>query len=68
MQLNTQLLVDRLVQRIDLDRIFLFNFLNDSVESPHLLLVVNPIKGISVQSIEPIIRLCMADMPIFHSM
>lgn len=63
MQLNTQLLVDRLVQRIDLDRIFLFNFLNDSVESPHLLLVVNPIKGISVQSIEPIIRLCMADMP-----
>ncbi|AIM35805.1 hypothetical protein KO02_03275 [Sphingobacterium sp. ML3W] len=63
MQLNTQLLVDRLVQRIDLDRIFLFNFLNDSVESPHLLLVVNPVKGISVQSIEPIIRLCMADMP-----
>jgi hypothetical protein len=63
MQLNTQLLVDRLVQRIDLDRIFLFNFLNVSVESPHLLLVVNPIKGISVQSIEPIIRLCMADMP-----
>ena len=62
MQLNTQLLVDRLVQRIDLDRIFLFNFLNDGVESPHLLLVVNPVKGISVQSIEPIIRLCMADM------
>lgn len=63
MQLNTQLLVDRLVQRMDLDRIFLFNFLNDSVESPHLLLVVNPIKGVSVKSIEPIIHLCMADMP-----
>lgn len=63
MQLNTQLLVDRLVQRIDLDRIFLFNFLDENRESPHLLLVVNPIKGISVQSIEPIIRLCMADIP-----
>ncbi|MFD2903205.1 hypothetical protein [Sphingobacterium anhuiense] len=63
MQLNTQLLVDRLVHRIDLDRIFLFNFLDENRESPHLLLVVNPIKGISVQSIEPIIRLCMADIP-----
>lgn len=63
MEINTQLLVDRLVQRMDLDRIFLFQFLDEGIESPHLLLVVNPIKGVSVRSIEPIIHLCMADMP-----
>jgi len=62
MKLNTQLLVDRLVQRMDLDRIFLFQFLDEGRESPHLLLVVNPVKGISVRSVEPIVHLCMSDM------
>lgn len=63
MKLNTQLLVDRLVQRMDIDRIFLFQFLDEGEESPHLLLVVNPIKGVSVKNVEPIIHLCMSDMP-----
>lgn len=63
MKLNTQLLVDRLVQRMDLDRIFLFQFLDEGRESPHLLLVANPLKGVSVKSVEPIIHLCLADMP-----
>lgn len=63
MELNTQFLVDRLVQRMDLDRIFLFQFLDEGRKSPHLLLVVNPIKGVSIRSVAPIIHLCMADMP-----
>lgn len=63
MELNTQFLVDRLVQRMDVDRIFLFQFLDEGRKSPHLLLVVNPIKGVSVRSVSPIIHLCMADMP-----
>lgn len=60
--MNIATLVDRLVQRLDLDRIFLFScpFLEE--EQQRLLLVVNPVKGLSPKAMAPIVSLCMSDL------
>lgn len=42
---NKQLLVERLVQRMDLDRIFLFSYSFLSKEQQHLILVMKPAGG-----------------------
>jgi hypothetical protein len=59
--LNTQLLVERLIKRMDLHRIFLFSYPFLEEEQLHLLLVVNPVKGLSPKTMAPIVSLCMSD-------
>ncbi|MFC6103498.1 HEPN domain-containing protein [Olivibacter domesticus] len=59
--LNTQLLVERLTKRMDLHRIFLFSYPFLGEEQLHLLLVVNPVKGLSPKTMAPIVSLCMSD-------
>jgi len=59
--LNTQLLVERLIKRMDLHRIFLFSYPFLEEEHLHLLLVVNPVKGLSPKTMAPIVSLCMSD-------
>lgn len=56
-----QQLVERLTQRMDLHRIFLFSYPYLEEERPHLLLVVNPVKGIAPKTMAPIVSLCLSD-------
>lgn len=50
-----QQLVDRLIQRIDLHRIFLFTYPYEEEEREHLLLIVNPVKGLAPSTMAPIV-------------
>lgn len=63
MVINKQLLIERLVQRIDLDRIFLFSYSFLGREQQHLILVLSPEDGISPKVMTPVIELCLIDMP-----
>ena len=63
MFINKETLVERLVQRIDLDRIFLFSYSFLGREQQHLILVLNPADGISPKVMIPVIELCLIDMP-----
>ncbi|MFB2119067.1 HEPN domain-containing protein [Parapedobacter sp. 2B3] len=56
-----QQLVERLTQRMDLHRIFLFSYPYLEEERPHLLLVVNPVKGIAPKTMAPLVSLCLSD-------
>jgi len=56
-----QQLVERLTQRMDLHRIFLFSYPYLEEERPHLLLIVNPVKGIAPKTMAPIVSLCLSD-------
>ena len=57
-----QTLIDRFTQRMDLDRIFLFSYPSLDDNQQHLLLVVNPVKGLAPKSLAPIVSLCFSDM------
>ncbi|WP_028298177.1 HEPN domain-containing protein [Olivibacter sitiensis] len=59
---NRQILVERLISRMDLNRVFLFSYPYMEEERQHLLLVVNPLKGLSPKAMAPIVSLCMSDM------
>lgn len=59
--LNTQLLVERLVKRMDLHQVFLFSYPFLEEQKLHLLLVVNPVKGLSPKTMAPIVSLCMSE-------
>lgn len=63
MAINKQLLVERLTQRIDLDRIFLFSYSFLGKEHQHLILVMKPEDGISPKVMMPIVELCLLDIP-----
>lgn len=63
MGINKELLVERLVQRMDLDRIFLFSYSFLGKGQQHLILVMNPADGISPKVMTPVIELCLIDMP-----
>ena len=54
-------LVERLTQRMDLHRVFLFSYPYQEEERPHLLLVVNPVKGLAPKTMAPIVSLCLSD-------
>ncbi|HWK58839.1 MAG TPA: HEPN domain-containing protein [Parapedobacter sp.] len=56
-----QQLVERLTQRMDLHRIFLFSYPYLEEERPHLLLVVNPVKGLAPKTMAPLVSLCFSD-------
>lgn len=60
-EITNQQLVERLTQRMDLSRIFLFSYPYLGEERPHLLLVVNPVKGLAPKAMAPIVSLCMSD-------
>ncbi len=59
--INEQSLVERLTQRMDLNRIFLFSHPYLEEERQHLLLVVNPVKGLAPKTMAPIVSLCLSD-------
>jgi len=61
--IHKETLIERLVQRIDLDRIFLFSYSFLGREQQHLILVLNPADGISPKVMTPVIELCLIDMP-----
>ncbi|WP_379018358.1 HEPN domain-containing protein [Parapedobacter deserti] len=46
---------------MDLDRIFLFSYPTLDSEQQHLLLVVNPVKGLAPKALAPIVSLCFSD-------
>src|SRR5690606_35048710 len=57
--------IERLVQRIDIERIYQFAFPTDDGEQQlksQLLLVVNPVKGMAPNALAPIVSLCMSDL------
>ena len=60
-EIINQQLVERLTQRMDLHRIFLFSYPYLEEERPHLLLIVNPVKGIAPKTMAPIVSLCLSD-------
>ena len=61
MTINKQTLVERLTQRMDLHRIFLFPYPLLEGEQQHLLLVVNPVKGLAPKTLAPLVSLCFSD-------
>lgn len=60
-EIISQQLVERLTQRMDLHRIFLFSYPCLEEERPHLLLIVNPVKGIAPKTLAPLVALCLSD-------
>lgn len=50
-----------MIQRIDLHRIFLFTYPYEEEERQHLLLIINPVKGLAPATMAPIVSLCMSD-------
>src|SRR5690606_6227192 len=63
MAINKQLLVERLIQRMDLDRIFLFSYSFLGKEQQHLILVMKPEDGVSSKVMKPVVELCLIDAP-----
>lgn len=61
MEINSQLIIERLSLRMDLDRIsfFKYQFLNQ--EHHHLLLALKPVSGLSTKTLKPIVELCLMD-------
>lgn len=62
MNANLQNLIDKLVQRIDVVRIFKFSFPWEGKEQEQLLLVIHPVKGMAPKTLAPLVSLCMSDM------
>lgn len=63
MEINTEKLVERLTSRLDLDRVFMAKFDFLGTTKTHLLLVINPVSGLSLKMLLPIIELCLLDQP-----
>lgn len=59
MEINSQLIIDRLSQRMDLDRVYLLNYRFLNQEYHHLLLVLKPVNGLSHKVLKPIVELCL---------
>ncbi|GGH22238.1 HEPN domain-containing protein [Sphingobacterium alkalisoli] len=65
MCISLEKFIERLIQRIDVERIYQFAFPTDDGEQqlkPQLLLVVNPVKGMAPNALAPIVSLCMSDL------
>lgn len=61
LETETKVLVERLTARMDLHRIFLFSHPCLEGERQHLLLIVNPVKGLAPKTMAPIVSLSMSD-------
>ena len=59
---QTQKFLDELAKRLDLEYVFLFPPINGASIKQQLLIVVNPAKGLSPQSIVPTVSLCLSEM------
>ncbi|WP_343561045.1 hypothetical protein [Sphingobacterium sp.] len=63
MELNKNLLIERLSSKLDLQAVFLYDYcIGDEIKA-HLMVVIRPVKGVSPSTMTPIVKLCMADMP-----
>ncbi|TJZ60627.1 HEPN domain-containing protein [Sphingobacterium olei] len=65
MDIQLEKFIERLVKRIDIERIYQFAFPTDDGEQQlktQLLLVVNPVKGMAPNALAPIVSLCMSDL------
>ena len=63
MDMTREKIVARLTERMDLDRIFMASYSFLDVEQTHLLLVINPISGVSPKVMAPVAELCLMDNP-----
>ncbi len=61
MEINSQLIIDRLSQRMDLDRAYLFKYQFLGQEHYHLLLALKHVSGLSPKVLKPIVGLCLMD-------
>lgn len=61
MEINSQLIIDRLSQRMDLDRAYVVNYQFLDQEFHHLVLALKPVSGLSHKVLKPIVELCLMD-------
>lgn len=62
MELNKNLLIERLSAKLELRGAFLYDYgVGDAVKT-HLMVVISPVKGVSPSTLSPIVKLCMSDM------
>lgn len=61
MEINSRLIIDRLSQRMDLDRAFFVKYQFLDKESYHLVLALKPVSGLSHKVLKPIVELCLID-------
>lgn len=61
MEINNQLIIDRLSQRMDLDRVYLVKYQFLDQEYQHLVLTLKPVSGLSHKILKPIVELCLLD-------
>lgn len=61
MEINSQLIIERLSLRMDLDRIYFFKYQCLNQEHHHLLLALKPVSGLSTKALRPIVELCLMD-------
>lgn len=61
MKINNQLIIDRLAQRMDLDRVYLIKYQFLEQEYQHLVLTLKPVSGLSHKVLKPIVELCLMD-------
>src|SRR5690606_37588374 len=60
--LETQKFIASLAERLDLEYVFLFPSMEDGVHKNQFLIVVNPAKGLTIESMIPAVSLCMAGL------
>ena len=61
MEINSRLIIDRLSQRMDLDRAFFVKYQFLDKECHHLVLTLKPVSGLSHKVLKPIVELCLID-------
>ena len=61
MEINSQLIIDRLSQRMDLDRAYVVKYQFLDQEYYHLLLALKHVSGLSPKVLKPIVELCLMD-------
>ncbi len=62
MELNRSLLIERLSSKLELQGVFLYDYGVGEEVREHLMVVINPVKGVSPSTMAPIVKLCMAGM------
>lgn len=61
MEINSQLIIDRLSKRMDLDRVYLVKYAFLDQEYQHLIVALKPVSGLSLKVLKPIVELCLID-------
>lgn len=63
MEINCQLIIERLTQRMNLDCAYLIKYPFLQQEYDHLLLAIKPVSGLSLKVLKPLVELCLMDQP-----